>query len=114
MEHQMKLNESPFEKIRSGVKIIEIRLYDDKRKNIDIGDTIIFSKLPDLKETLSVKVTWLVRYQSFEELLNDFSMDYFWCSNNYDKKSFIEAMYKIYTKEEEGKYWVLWIKIQLV
>jgi ASC-1-like (ASCH) protein len=47
-------------------------------------------------------------------LLNDFSMDYFWCSNNYDKKSFIEAMYKIYTKEEEGKYWVLWIKIQLV
>jgi len=57
MEHQMKLNESPFEKIRSGEKIIEIRLYDDKRKNINIGDIIIFSKLPDLKEILSVKVT---------------------------------------------------------
>jgi len=53
----MKLNESPFEKIRSGEKIIEIRLYDDKRKNINIGDIIIFSKLPDLKEILSVKVT---------------------------------------------------------
>ena len=110
----MKIKEISIEKKKSEVKIIEIRIYDDKRKNIDIGDTIIFAKLPDLKETLSVKVTWLVRYQSFEELLNDFSRDYFWCSNNYDKKSFIEAMYKIYTKEEEGKYWVLWIKIQLV
>lgn len=81
---------------------------------INIGDTIIFAKLPDLQKTLSVKVTWLMRYQSFEYLLNDFSMDYFWCSKDYDKKSFIEAMYKIYTKEEEKKYWVLWIKIQLI
>lgn len=109
----MKLNEIPFDKIESGTKTIEIRLYDDKRKIINIGDTIVFRKLPDLKKNLSVKVTWLMRYQSFEDLLNDFSMNYFWCSKDYDKKSFIEAMYKIYTKEEERKYWVLWIKIQL-
>lgn len=30
--HVMKLNPSPFEKIVSGRKTIELRLYDDKRK----------------------------------------------------------------------------------
>ena len=32
MIHKMKLNESPFERIKNGTKTIEFRLYDDKRK----------------------------------------------------------------------------------
>ena len=39
----MKLNASPFEMIKSGVKSIELRLYDEKRQKIKIGDTIIFT-----------------------------------------------------------------------
>ncbi len=30
MIHNMKLNESPFEKIKAGTKTIELRLYDEK------------------------------------------------------------------------------------
>ena len=40
----MKLNESPFDRIKNGTKTIEFRLYDDKRKQIKVGDKIEFSK----------------------------------------------------------------------
>lgn len=30
MIHKMKLNESPFERIKNGTKTVEIRLYDEK------------------------------------------------------------------------------------
>ncbi len=54
MQHSMKLLPAPFEKIESGQKTIEIRLFDEKRQELQIGDTIEFSKLPDLNEKLTV------------------------------------------------------------
>ena len=47
MIHEMSLNPAPFEKIKNGEKSIEIRLYDEKRRGVKIGDIIIFSKLPE-------------------------------------------------------------------
>ena len=43
MLHKMKLNESPFERIKNWTKMIEFRLYDEKRKQIKVGDKIEFS-----------------------------------------------------------------------
>lgn len=34
MTHYMKLNPEPFDKIASGKKTIELRLYDEKRKTV--------------------------------------------------------------------------------
>ena len=56
MLHKMKLNESPFERIKNGTKTIEFRLYDEKRQKIKVGDKIEFSKLPDLDEKILVEV----------------------------------------------------------
>ena len=39
----MKLNESPFERIKNGTKTIEFRLYDEKRQQIKVEDKIEFS-----------------------------------------------------------------------
>ena len=52
MLHKMKLNESPFERIKNGTKTIEFRLYDEKRQQVKVGDQIEFSKLPNLQEKL--------------------------------------------------------------
>ena len=38
MEHTMNLNAHPFEMMRSGKKTIELRLYDEKRRKISVGD----------------------------------------------------------------------------
>lgn len=44
--HNMKLNEEPFDMMKSGIKDIEYRLNDEKRRQIQIGDTITFYKRP--------------------------------------------------------------------
>lgn len=108
MKHKMKLLETPFNKILYGRKDIEFRLYDNKRKKIKIGDTIEFSKLPDLIEKLDVEVVDLYQYSTFKELLTFLG----YSGENLDKK--IQGLYSIYSPEQEKTYGVLGIKITKV
>lgn len=43
MIHNMNLHPQPFEMIAAGSKTIELRLLDEKRKQIAVGDTLIFT-----------------------------------------------------------------------
>ena len=114
MKYSMKLLESPYDKISSGKKTIEIRLFDKKRQELNIGDIIEFSKLPDLSDKLKVEIIALLRYNSFMELINDFGMEYYGYPGDYPVKDFLENIYTIYSKEKEQKYGVLGIKIKLL
>ena len=114
MEHQMKLYESPFDRIKSGKKRIEIRLFDEKRQSLNLGDIITFSKLPDIDDSLSVEVIGLLRYGTFQDLVDDFPMSYFGYTDDHDKGAFVESVYQIYSKEDEQKHGVLGIRIKLV
>ena len=107
MLHKMKLNESPFERIKNGTKNIEFRLFDEKRQQIKIGDQIEFSKLPDLQEKLLVDVTQLYREDTFERLFKKLYND------EKEIKRKTESMYKYYSQEEEKKYGVIGIKVML-
>ncbi len=108
MLHQMKLNEDPFERIKNGTKTIEFRLYDEKRRKVKIGDKIEFSKLPDLQEKILVDVLDLYTEPSFEELFEKLYED------KELAKQKANAMYEIYSPENEKKYGVVGIKIKLV
>ena len=44
MKYIMKLNPKYFEYMNNGTKRVEVRLNDEKRRCIQIGDEIIFSK----------------------------------------------------------------------
>tara|TARA_Y100000310_G_C20670871_1_gene810213 strand:+ start:917 stop:1261 length:345 start_codon:yes stop_codon:yes gene_type:complete len=114
MQHSMRLNKSPFERIQNGTKIIELRLFDEKRQKLNLGDTITFTNLDNSSETLTVDVTGLLRYPTFSDLFDDFPMSYFDLDDDYSKEKFIESMYKIYTQEDETKYGVLGIKIKII
>ena len=107
MLHKMKLNESPFERIKNGTKTIEFRLYDEKRQKIKVGDKIEFSKLPDLQEKLLVDVIELYRANTFEDLFRKLYID----ENEIKSKS--TSMYKYYSLEKEKEYGVLGIKIKI-
>ena len=63
----MKLHPAPFEMIKSGKKTIELRLYDEKRQLIKIGDEIIFTNTAT-EETIHTQVLNLHRFDSFAEL----------------------------------------------
>ena len=68
MIHYMKLKKDPFEDIRSGEKIYELRLFDVKRKQIKVDDHIVFKKLEDQNERMEVIVKGLYHYKSFRDM----------------------------------------------
>ena len=103
----MKLNESPFERIKNGTKTIEFRLFDEKRQQIKIGDKIEFSKLPDLQEKILVDVIELYREDTFENLFRKLYTD----EEEIIRKT--KSMYNYYLPEKEKQYGVLGIKIKL-
>ena len=107
MLHKMKLNESPFERIKNGTKTIEFRLYDKKRQQIKVGDQIEFSKLPNLQEKLLVDVVELYKEDTFENLFRKLYND----EQEITRKT--KAMYEIYSPEKEQQYGILGIKIKI-
>lgn len=107
MLHKMKLNESPFERIKNGTKTIEFRLYDEKRQQIKVGDQIEFFKLPDLQEKLLVDVVELYKEDTFENLFRKLYND----EEEIRRKT--NAMYEIYSPEREQQYGILGIKIKI-
>lgn len=110
MLHKMKLQEDPFERIKNGTKTVEFRLYYEKRRTIQIGDEIEFSKLPELQEKLLVKVIDLYKEESFEKLFKKVFV-------GEDKEKIIEkakSMNRFYTPEQEKEYGVVGIKIEII
>ena len=108
MLHKMKLNESPFDKIKNGTKTVEFRLYDDKRKQIKVGDKIEFSKLPELQEKLIVEVLELYQDKTFENLFRKLYKE-----DEEEIKRKTQSMYEIYSSEKEKQYGVLGIRIKI-
>lgn len=107
MIHKMKLNESPFERIKNGTKTVEFRLFDEKRQQIKNGDQIEFSKLPDLQEKLLVDVIELYRENTFENLFRKLYAN----EDEINRKT--KSMYQYYPPEKEKEYGVLGIKIKI-
>ena len=107
----MKLQPFPFDKIKEGKKIIEVRLYDEKRREIKIGDVIEFKREPEQVETVKAEVIGLLNYKTFHDLVSDFPASYF---GHPDTEDLLKSIYTFYTKEQEEKYTVLGIKIKLI
>lgn len=110
----MKLLESAYNRVSSGKKTVEIRLFDKKCQKLNLGDTIEFSKLPGLKYKVKVKIIALLRYKSFRDLINDFGVEYSGHPKNHPIDSRINNLYTMYSKEEEKQYGILGIKIKLL
>lgn len=65
MQISMKLFPSDFEEVKNGNKKRDYRLYDEKRKNLRVGDSILFRKLPNLDEEFLVEVTNIEVYPNW-------------------------------------------------
>lgn len=111
MQHEMKLRAIYFDKIVLGEKVFEVRLNDEKRKAIAIGDTIIFKKLPELEKEIETVVTDLIHFKSFTEMAKNLSsteIGFEDCS----EKSIVDAYHEFYSVEDENKFGVLAIKVK--
>ena len=109
MVHYMNLHNKPFESIKSGSKTLELRLLDEKRQLINIGDFIEFTNRTT-NEKLTVKVIALHKFKNFEELFNAFPKTAMGYSEN--EIAHFSDMEEFYPKEEQQKYGVVAIEIK--
>ena len=110
----MKLRSQPFEMIHSGKKTFELRLYDEKRQQIKMGDEIEFSCADEKREPFVVVVTGLHLFKNFAELYA--SLPLLQCGyteENVDKAN-PNDMNRYYSVEEQAKYGVVGIEIMLL
>tara|TARA_Y100000034_G_scaffold62811_1_gene76081 strand:- start:289 stop:621 length:333 start_codon:yes stop_codon:yes gene_type:complete len=110
----MKLTEDPFQRIKNEKKIIEVRLFDDKRRSINIGDEITFLKLPGLKESVKTEVRGFSIFNSFKELFSFFGTSPFGHPENMKTEEQVLGMREVYSEEDEEKHKVVGIHIKLI
>lgn len=114
MIHFMKLNPRPFSLIQNGRKTIELRLLDEKRRLISVGDTLVFSNTQDESATLSCAVKKLHVFKNFQELYQSLPLDK--CGYLPQDLSTASAkdMEEYYSLDEQSRYGVVGIEIQLL
>ncbi len=111
MQHKMKLATDPYNKIASGKKVIESRLYDAKRQQISIGDAVIFSENENPDNTVTALVKGLLLYKTFEDLFTDHDPTLF----GEESKSFLlDQIKSFYSDEDEGKFGVIGVRLELI
>ncbi len=113
MKHKMKLQPEYYDFIINGTKRIEIRLYDKKRQQIKVGDTIKFFKEPALNDSFNAIVIGLLKYNNFADMFKDFDISIL-SDKSMTKEELINALEQFYTKEKQEQYGVLGIRIELL
>ena len=101
--HNMNLHSSPFEKVKSGEKTIELRLFDDKRQKIRVGDKS--------GETLLKTVAKLHKFSGFDELYK--TLPLLKCGYTEDDIDIAHPsdMEQYYSAEKQKKYGVVGIEL---
>lgn len=114
MEYTMRLTAAPFEKLRDGSKRIELRIYDEKRKKIKTGDTILFISLKEPSETLLTRVVDIYTYASFDELYRNLPLEDLGYSASEVNTASPKDMEQFYSPEEQARYGVVGFSLELL
>lgn len=109
MTHKMNLQDKYFDFIKNGTKRIELRLNDEKRQQIKIGDLIKFS---NGKDKFTAKVIGLLKYQDFKTLFNDFGIEIL-ADKTMTKEELLGVLSEFYTPEKQEKFGVIGIRVEL-
>lgn len=105
--HCLKLDEVYFNLIKDNKKIYELRMNDEKRKLLKVGDEICFLKRPTLKEFVYKKIKGLHYYNDLEELTSSIDVKKMGFNT---KEEVVEVMNKFY-KDELGKMAIVAIEL---
>lgn len=110
--HVMKLNDTPFEATKAGLKTIEVRLNDERRKDIVIGDKLEFHRISS-NEKLKVSVLSVRFYKTLKELTQ--KEDIVKTGGIYkDQKDWMDSVSGYYSQENQNRHGLLAIEIKLL
>ena len=103
LHHRKK---EPFENMKLGNKKMEIRLFDEKRQKIRIGDIIKVISEEDEEDYLYINVIGLSRFLNLNDLYEVFGDQI----KNYEKK----ILSKVYPEEKVNYYGILVIHFETI
>ena len=105
MIHDLKLYAKNFDKIESGQKLREYRLYDEKRRTINIGDTIRFVRISNPPKYLFADVIKIEIFNNWYDCYAQYFEEDF--KDRYKTiEEVVDDTYNggYYTKEDSAKY----------
>lgn len=114
MLHRMNLHNGPFQEIFAGRKTIELRLYDEKRQQIHIGDQILFTNASAPDHTITAQVTALHRFASFAELYAALLLERCGYRPEEVATASPKDMEQYYSPQEQAQYGVVGIELQVI
>ena len=109
----MKLTEDNFNAIVEGTKRVELRLNDEKRQKLQLGDIITFHLINDYNKSFKVIIVGLSNYKKLQDLINDYKIEKL-ISKSTTPKELIKIFNSIYTLEEQEKYGILGISFIII
>ncbi len=113
MKHYMKLKPFPFEMIKSGNKTIELRLFDEKRQKIKVGDYIEFTNI-QTGDVITAEVLALHRFDSFKELYENLPLTRCGYTEDNVGNAHYSDMNEYYSEIDQKKYGVVGIELSLM
>jgi len=110
----MHLKEKPFLSIWEGNKTIELRLYDEKRRNVKVGDQIEFDNLSNSGQLIIVNVIAVYVFESFAKLYEKLPLQK--CGYAPDEVQVTSAsdMNEYYSTEQQRENGVVGIEFEIV
>ena len=112
MEMILRLHPEVFDIVLQGDKDVEVRVNDEKRRTLHVGDNLIFLNRANEEEKIAAKVNNLVYFNSFEELTDYYDMKRIYLEET-TKDEYINLMKKFYSDEEVIEYGVVAIEFEL-
>jgi len=110
-QFSMSVRNKYFEMIKSGIKDIELRAYDEKRKKMKIGDKFLLYDAENSDNYIICKILNMHIAPNFETLFNKIDIKRSGFNNIAQLK---ETVFKFITESEFAKHAVVGIEIERV
>lgn len=108
---EMKVQTKYYQLLKRGIKTIELRLFDEKRQQIKVGDEIQFSDLSNSNDTFKAVVLQLHHANSFGELCQIIPL----YKTGFSKTDeLLTCLQEFYPPEKQQKYGVLGIEVKKI
>ena len=106
---QMNLYPEPFDLIKTGSKTVEMRLFDEKRRELSVGGLIVFTNAKTNEEIIT-EIVDLKQFDSFKSLYANYKKTVIGYKDNEIAKP--EDMLTYYSADQIKKYGVIAIEIK--
>ncbi len=111
MSVTMKVQSKYYQLLKSGQKKVELRLYDEKRQAIHVGDTIVFSDLSDASDCFTAHVVHLYLAENFSALCHQILPQWAGFSS---QQELLDVLEEFYSPDQQRQYGVVGIEIEKI